>query len=203
MSTKEQTADWRRRRAEIECSIEGCSRGSTAGRGYCPTHYQRWRTGQPLDVVPPERMKRHGSCALDGCESDVYARGWCRLHHMRVLRTGEPGPVRQLKNAAGVGSFDRGYHYVTEGGQRRMSHRVVMERALGRELYPFENVHHRNGQRGQNDLANLELWVKPQPSGQRPEDLVSWVVHFYPDLVRAELRTYEHEQRTGQARLVI
>jgi hypothetical protein len=29
--------------------------------------------------------------------------------------------------------------------------------------------------------------VKPQPCGQRPEDLVAWVVEHYPDLVVAAL----------------
>lgn len=31
--------------------------------------------------------------------------------------------------------------------------------------------------------ATPPLWVKPQPAGQRPEDLVDWVCEHYPDLV--------------------
>lgn len=53
-------------------------------------------------------------------------------------------------------------------------HRMVMEQLLGRRLAPFENVHHRNGQRHDNRASNLELWVTKQPLGQRPEDLVVW-----------------------------
>jgi len=78
-----------------------------------------------------------------------------------------------------------------------------MEQILGRPLEPFEEVHHKNTIRHDNDPNNLELWTKPQPSGGRPEDLVAWVVHYYSDLVETELRARRHEQKTGQLRLVI
>jgi len=53
-------------------------------------------------------------------------------------------------------------------------HRIVMERTLGRELLPGENVHHVNGVRGDNRPENLELWSHSQPSGQRVCDKVEW-----------------------------
>lgn len=60
------------------------------------------------------------------------------------------------------------------GGKYKMQHVSVMEEALGRELLPGENVHHKNGNRSDNRPENLELWVTAQPSGQRPEDLVAY-----------------------------
>lgn len=49
-------------------------------------------------------------------------------------------------------------------------HRKVMAEAIGRPLRRGENVHHRNGDRGDNRLENLELWLRSQPPGQRADE---------------------------------
>ena len=45
-----------------------------------------------------------------------------------------------------------------DGVQRSVrQHRYVVERAIGRRLRPDEDVHHKNGNRADNRLENLEL----------------------------------------------
>jgi hypothetical protein len=154
---------------ERSCSIDGCHVAACV-RGMCQAHYQRWyRNGDPHQKWMNPRQAEL-TCAVDGCEIQAWVRGWCRHHYDRWQRTGDP--AKEVTRApAGSGSL-------TKDGYRRIGnkfeHRAVMEAAIGRPLERHEHIHHKNGNRADNRIENLQLWTSYHPSGQDVEDVAAW-----------------------------
>ena len=91
------------------------------------------------------------------------------------------------KKANGQGNIDKqGYKTITRKGHpnqmddrgRIREHVFIMSEHLGRPLRKGENVHHKNGDRLDNRIENLELWHVGQPPGQRVEDKIAWCKEF-------------------------
>lgn len=121
------------------------------------------------------------TCDYEGCANKHAARGLCKSHYGQYMTGVELRPIRSRLASGAVKWYTNsknGYVYRFEGhGRSRRSilqHREVMEEYLGRSLLPGENVHHKNGDRTDNRIENLELWSTRQPTGQRVQDKIAW-----------------------------
>lgn len=163
------------------CSISDCARRSSA-KGLCQTHRRRQRLGTPLEA-PITRYFADQGCKIEGCNSPHSSKGYCRPHYDRVSKGYDPLAPWKTPGEWGAWTVNKAgyvvrYRKVDGKTEYQAQHRVVMAEALGRELLPQEEVHHKNGQRGDNRPENLELWSTSQPAGQRVEDKIAWAKEF-------------------------
>jgi hypothetical protein len=61
------------------------------------------------------------------------------------------------KNKGGGWINPKGYHCIKVEGREKKVHRLIMEKVLGRPLLPTEDIHHKDGNKLNNEPENLEL----------------------------------------------
>ena len=123
------------------------------GGKFCSRSCQNLRTGEQRECevcgkafyMPLCRVKRG-----DGRFCSLRCKGKWQSEH----NVGERNPAWK------GGRFlepSNGYIYVRRDGKYIGEHRLVMEQHLGRPLKSSEHIHHRNGDKTDNCVENLEL----------------------------------------------
>jgi HNH endonuclease len=142
---------------------------------------RRQRARATARTTPPSSR-----CSVKGCARQRRSTGsdLCSAHAQRLYRHGDVQASKPLRQPIGRHITAKGYVLVTPAkddaigramlgkGHQVLEHRLVMAHALGRALRPrAETVHHRDGNRANNELANLELWLGQHGNGARQQDV--------------------------------
>lgn len=181
------------------CKANGCGNDAKS-LGLCATHYDRFKKyGDPLGVAP---KKTGNPCVTAGCKRLTVANGVCAACYARIQRRGTVeyskkhlARFEKTIDSKGYVSIPLPDHPNARKSKRLFEHRYVMSDFLGRRLRKNENIHHKNGDRADNRIENLELWVTSQPSGQRPLDLMKWARRILKAYASDESKLKELEYR--------
>lgn len=180
------------------CTFKGCGR-PLATKVHCQTHHKMQKNGEPLREIAYRRPRGPApKCKFPGCDNPKAAKALCHTHYGHLRKYGAPREIKtdytdpDDESTWGRSVSKDGYVVLTAWkGDRKVNigeHRHMMAKHLGRPLKRHETPHHRNGQRADNRISNLELWSTSQPAGQRVEDktawAIEWLAQYQPEILR-------------------
>lgn len=171
--------------SNITCAC-GCGVFTHTHRGK-PNRFIRGHNGRG-EHCSSRRYAIGQSCLITGCEEQAGYQGMCKFHYTRKKKGRDLNAPRKIYKKMDNVNWG-GYRLVTKDGVRMPEHRWVMMKKIGRPLYSHEDVHHKNGDKLDNRIENLELWSHSHPKGQRVDDVLAWAKEFlleYPDYVKSE-----------------
>lgn len=156
----------RKRNPPRVCKVGTCTNPTVSADDLCATHRRRKRLYGSEDgtFATTKQCIVCGEPAVPTERSSDY----CRDGYIAYIR-------QRVVDGESLGNQSpNGYVYVSIFKRQYAEHTIRMEAKVGRSLFSDESVHHKNGDRSDNRLENLELWSKWQPAGQRVEDKVQW-----------------------------
>lgn len=165
------------------CSIQDCNNIIfNKTKKLCEKHYMK------------EHRENRPKCIISSCSKPKTARGYCMTHYKRLKKYGDPLPDQEriFKVPSGYRINNQGYAEIRLIINNRAvwvkEHRYLLEQKLGRSLKKTEQIHHKDGNKLNNNISNLELWViRQQPSGQRVKDMLDWAYKILEEYKNYEM----------------
>lgn len=94
---------------------------------------------------------------------ESYCSGSCRGKAISIHRSGKNHPMYKTGRGISVKGYVRillPEHHRADSSGRVYEHIVIAEKKYGRKIYATEDVHHKDGDRSNNDPENLEVLSK-------------------------------------------
>jgi hypothetical protein len=150
------------------CIIDGCVKDGRAGRGWCWTHYSRWRAHGTTELpivenpckVPGCVIVDLDTCHFPNCGRKYYARGVCNGHAQQLSKLGVLSPLREKRaNGANVGKVCEFAGCVKPQIARGLCGAHAVQRRSGKDLKPLRRATARDGL-GRKRCPACDEWLE-------------------------------------------